>query len=894
MDGGWKPDDGCVQRVAGLLNEFQSPGANQHQILSHLEEWCSSYRDYPSYLAYILVSGDGLAGAVRQSAGLFLKNSLRHVIVSNAVPDVIETVKQILVHGLRCADRTLRHTAATCVATLTSCLGFSKWPSLLRDLQMYLNSGDECAMDGALNAIQKTWEDSPGRMEEDVGDSTSANDCLLPLVLAQMGNAAVHIPVASINILNYALFNQSSKMDELISAYKAGLFSLAHHPEAAVRRVVCIGLIHLSELAPSQLEGELSLLIQYMIDAMQDPQHDVAIEASEFWSVFPEAGFDGELLKPFVPRLIPLLVKNMEFDEFDEQVAEAEAYEEEKRESASELRPHLHASVSHAQISKDGEMEKDQEADVEWNLRKSSAAGLDMLSGLLGDDILPTLLPVVESNLQQGNWKAREAAILTLGAVSNGCHTGLKEHTHAIISAVLPGLVDQRPMIRCISCWTLTRYSRNVYSNTSEGDGTLLERVTHGIIDRVVKDRNKIVQIAACGSLATLVEEDPVLIKPYIPEIFSALSFGLQHYGKGSLRAVYDSISIIALSSCEIIQRQEYADILLPSLFGKLDTFKASRASAEDPEILPLLDCIGTVGSEAGSSLLSYAQNVFHACMSLAEGYYHAGDATPVDPEEQVKFVEHTLDTLSGIIQGLGPSIAPLFSSSSLGSLLVKVSVHSSPALRQSAFGLVGDLAAACMLELLPFLSPLMEAILECIQPENIIGDNIDACNNAVWALGVVAKKCSSQDVAQFAMISLERLLPILTVPVGVLPRSLVENAAVCLGQIGNSTPETIAPHTSAFMGGWCAALRGLRDGDEKQDAQEGLCSVINANPLAAKSHFAGICECFATWSHTPKDPLPSQMAHIISGYKSQFESDGQWDSVAACVHPAVRKKLNL
>ncbi len=858
-----------------------------------MDEWCSSYRDYPSYLAYILVSGDGLAGPVRQSAGLFLKNSLRNGILSNTAPDVVETVHVILSHGLRCTDRTLRHTAATCVATLTSCLGFSKWPSLLRDLQVCLNSGDECAMDGALNAIQKAWEDSPGRMEEDLGASESANDCLLPLVLAQMGNATLDIQVASITVLNYALFNQSSKMDELISAYKAGLFSLARHPEAAVRRVVCIGLIHLSELAPTQLEGELSLLIQYMIDAMQDPHHDVAIEASEFWSVFPEAGFDGDLLKPFVPRIIPLLVKNMEFDDFDEQVAEAEANEEVRNENASELRPHLHASVSHAP-GKDGDMEKDQEADVEWNLRKSSAAGLDMLSGLLGDDILPTLLPVVESNLQQESWKAREAAILTLGAVSNGCHAGLKEHIHAIISAVMPGLVDQRPMVRCISCWTLSRYSRHVYSKKSEGDGTLLERVTRGIIERVVKDHNKIVQIAACSSLATLVEEDPVLIKAYMAEIFGALSFGLQHYGKGSLRAVYDSISIIALSSSDIIQRQEYASILLPSLLGKLDSFKASPVSAEDPEILPLLDCIATVGSEAGSSLVPYAENIFHTCMTLAEGYYHAGDARAVDPEEQVKFIEHTLDTLGGIIQGAGTSIAPLFSSSSLGSLLVKVSVHSSPALRQSVFGLVGDLADACMLELLPFLSPLMEAILECIQPENITGENIDACNNAVWALGVIAKMCSSQDVAQFAMISLDRLLPILTAPVGALPRSLVENAAVCLGQIGKSTPDTIAPHASTFMGGWCAALRGLRDGEEKQDAQEGLCSVINANPLAATSHFAGICECFASWSHTPRDPLPSLMAHIISGYKFQFEADGQWDSIAACVHSAVRKKLNL
>eukprot|EP00889_Picochlorum_renovo_P005288 jgi/Picre1/32318/NNA_007664.t1 len=79
------------------MNGFSIAWGQSAPDIIHLEEWCSSYRDYPSYLAYILVSGDGLAGAVRQSAGLFLKNSLRHVIVSNAVPDVLETVKQILV-----------------------------------------------------------------------------------------------------------------------------------------------------------------------------------------------------------------------------------------------------------------------------------------------------------------------------------------------------------------------------------------------------------------------------------------------------------------------------------------------------------------------------------------------------------------------------------------------------------------------------------------------------------------------------------------------------------------------------------------------------------------------------------------------------------------------------
>ena len=31
-----------------------------------------------------------------------------------------------------------------------------------------------------------------------------------------------------------------------------------------------------------------------------------------------------------------------------------------------------------------------------WNLRKCSAAGLDVLSNVFGDDILPTLMPLIE------------------------------------------------------------------------------------------------------------------------------------------------------------------------------------------------------------------------------------------------------------------------------------------------------------------------------------------------------------------------------------------------------------------------------------------------------------------------------------------------------------------
>jgi transportin-1 len=61
-----------------------------------------------------------------------------------------------------------------------------------------------------------------------------------------------------------------------------------------------------------------------------------------------------------------------------------------------------------------------------WNLRKCSAAALDMLSNAYEDkEVLPLLLPIVQQNLQHEDWRLRESAILALGAVSEGCHMGM-------------------------------------------------------------------------------------------------------------------------------------------------------------------------------------------------------------------------------------------------------------------------------------------------------------------------------------------------------------------------------------------------------------------------------------------------------------------------------------
>lgn len=132
-----------------------------------------------------------------------------------------------------------------------------------------------------------------------------------------------------------------------------------------------------------------------------------------------------------------------------------------------------------------------------WNLRKCSAAGLDTVSNIYHDEILPIVLPIVrqvmvtcslvnalvltilyKQMLIDPNWRLREAGILAIGAISEGCRLGMQPHlpdlftflfeavsdqrchpVSLIPSSCLQCLKDTKPLVRSITCWTLGRYT---------------------------------------------------------------------------------------------------------------------------------------------------------------------------------------------------------------------------------------------------------------------------------------------------------------------------------------------------------------------------------------------------------------------------------------------------
>ncbi len=62
---------------------------------------------------------------------------------------------------------------------------------------------------------------------------------------------------------------------------------------------------------PDKLGPHMGQLVEYMLATNTHADTGVALAAAEFWTAYLERSLDPGLLRPSLPRLIPILLKNM-------------------------------------------------------------------------------------------------------------------------------------------------------------------------------------------------------------------------------------------------------------------------------------------------------------------------------------------------------------------------------------------------------------------------------------------------------------------------------------------------------------------------------------------------------------------------------------------------------
>ncbi|KAG2706080.1 hypothetical protein I3843_05G077300 [Carya illinoinensis] len=905
----WLPKEEGFREICGLLEQqisHSSSSADKSQIWQQLQQY-SQFPDFNNYLAFIFAHAEGKSVETRQAAGLLLKNNLRTEYKSMA-PVNQQYIKSELLPCMGAADRHIRSTVGTIISVVVQLGGVLGWPELLQALVNCLDSNDINHMEGAMDALSKICEDIPQVLDSDVpGLAERPISIFLPRLYKFFQSPHASLRKLSLGSVNQYIMLMPTALYVSMEQYLQGLFVLAHDPASEVRKLVCAAFVQLIEVRPSFLEPHLGNVIEYMLQVNKDNDDEVALEACEFWSAYCDAQLPPEKLREFLPRLVPVLLSNMVYADDDESIVDAEE-DGSLPDRDQDLKPRFHSSRFHG--SDNVEDDDDDIVNV-WNLRKCSAAALDILSNVFGDEILPTLMPIVQANLSTAGdaaWKEREAAVLALGAIGEGCIHGLYPHLSEIVTFLIPLLDDKFPLIRSISCWTLSRFSKFILQSIGHQKGyEQFDNVLMGLLRRIL-DPNKRVQEAACSAFATMEEEAAEELAPRLEIILQHLMCAFGKYQRRNLRIVYDAIGTLADAVGGALNQPVYLDILMPPLIAKWQ-----QLSNSDKDIFPLLECFTSIAQKCingsligvaviqknnllfifqalGTGFSQFAEPVFQRCISIIQTQQVAKvDPVSAGVQYDKEFIVCCLDLLAGLAEGLGSGIESLVSQSNLRDLLLHCCMDDASDVRQSAFALFGDLARVCPVHLHPRLSEFLDVATKQLNAPNR-RETLSVANNACWAIGELAVKVR-QEVSPIVLTVISCLVPILK-HAEELNKSLVENSAITLGRVAWVCPEIVAPHMEHFMQSWCTALSMIRDDVEKEDAFRGLCAVVKVNPSGALGSLVFLCKAIASWHEIRSEDLHNDVCQVLHGYK-QMLRNGAWDQCMSALEPPVKDKLS-
>ncbi|KAL6720428.1 hypothetical protein ACLMJK_002350 [Lecanora helva] len=921
----WYPEAQPLSQLAGYLKDALSgydQNAQKHATLMLTQ--AKSSPDIVNYLTYIFSNGklveslnlgpDNLT-LVRSSAALNLKNTIRTSY--KTIPEASKTyVRTSILACLEDTNPQIRSFAGTVITETVQRGGVLGWPELLPEL-IALASNERrntptAAQEGAMNALAKVCEDSRKELDQEYEGSRPL-DVIIPRLLEITSSAIPKVRALALASINSFIPQKPQSLLTSLDAILARLFGLADDQNNDVRRNVCRSFVLIVDIRPNSIQPHIAGLVDYMaVQQRNTDDPDLALEAAEFWLAISENDRMRGTIGPYLNKIVPVLLESMVYDEEAVMRLEADRDDAEVEDRAEDIKPHFGQiktprmvsngqgilEGANGQINKpqglasssdddnlsEGEIEEENDDEVtdieeQWNLRKCSAAALDVLASTFHASVFNIALPYLKENLSHQDWPNREAAVLAIGAVAEGCMGAITPNLPDLVPYLISLLDDKEPAVRVITCWALGRYSgwaSHLEDPTSKK--TYFEPMMEGILHRML-DKSKRVQESAASAFANLEERAAKELTPYCSPIIQQFVQCFDQFKDKNMFILYDCVQTLAEQVGPALRSQDLVDTLMPAMIKRW-----SKVSDESQELFPLLECLSYVATALGDAFASFAVPIFGRCVRIIhlnlEQYLLAVQNEPMDKPDK-DFLVTSLDLLSAIIQALEPAKSGELVVSSqprFFDLLMFCMEDPSNDVRQSSYALLGDCAVNIFPQLHPFVQSLVPVLIRQLDLDNLRDDDADTgfsvINNACWSCGEIAIKYK-QGMAPFVEKLYQSLTSIMNNPQ--VPTSVSENAVIALGRLGVDCSEILAPHLAEFARAFLHIMEPVEVNDEKGHAFLGLNRTIERNPQAMEGC---LLEYFkASTAYKKDDFVPfhqdetigGSFQRVVAGYKSMI-----------------------
>ncbi|KAI0397064.1 armadillo-type protein [Xylariaceae sp. FL0594] len=871
----WQPVPESLSQLAACLKDSLSgfDKAAQKRAETMLEQAKSS-PDINNYLCYLFSSTEPPAGLQCSSSDYFLVRSAAAIMLKNNIKSPTKTlsadglalIKLAIPVGLQDSNSQIRNYAGNMATELIRRGGLMSWPELLPELLKLL--GNETgqvpaeAQDGAMAAMAKICEDNTKMLEREINGQRPVN-FILPKLIQATGSPLPKVRANAVTAINCFIPRKSQAMLNSIDDLLQSLFSLATDVSNDVRRQVCRAFVNLVETRPDKLQPHISGLVDYIISQQLGDDEDLACEAAEFWLAVGEHENLWQSIAPYTSKIIPVLLNSMVYSAEDIAILGGASDDEDEEDREEDIRPQFAKKsagrAGNAATSSDpaengnayqrladmddleeGEIEDDDDDDDEggddrWTLRKCSAAALDVFARDFQSPIFEFILPYLTKNLKHEEWPYREAAVLALGAVADGCIEAIAPHLPELTTYLFSLLNDPEPVVRQITCWTLGRYSQWAAALPDiEQRRAYFEPMMEGILHKML-DRNKKVQEAGASAFANLEEKAGKKLEPYCLPIIQQFVRCFKKYKDRNMFTLYDCVQTLAEAIGPVLARPDLSNELMPALIDRWN-----KTPDDSREMFPLLECLSYVAMAMNDAFTPYAPPIFERCVrimhdNVQKSIAHANNPTLDAPNRD--FLVTSLDLLSAIIQALDSSKSVQLvenSQPAFFGLMVLCMEDPNNEVRQSAYALLGDCAKYVPNQLRSHLPSVFPAILQQLDFENILDEEAEngfsVVNNACWSTGEIALQFKSEIAAWVPELS-RRFIDIISNPG--IPKGVSENAAIALGRLGLGNADILAPHLATFAADFLTSMEEVEVSDEKATAFRGFTLIVEKNPMA-------------------------------------------------------------
>lgn len=638
----------------------------------------------PVYLVCLVteLGNDTKPPEARQMAGLLLKNTMtsrdeekkkRLELQWVALPpDTKTAVRNAVLATLESNTREARQTAAQVCAQIAAIeLPLNQWTDLVPTLLSFVQaSKSDFQKEATLTAIGYICEESDAEILQ-----KQSNDILTAVVQGMRKEETNNdIRYAATKALwNSLEFVRGNMENETERNYLMGqVCEATQAADPRVREAALQCLVKIVSLYYDKLKPYMQALFNVTLDAVRKDEERVGLQGLEFWSSLCEVEI--------------------------ELIAEAHPCEFYVKGAAKHLCELLTSCLT-----------KQNEHSDEWNLATAAGTGLCLVAQTIDDEVVPHVMPFISANINNPEWKFREAATLAFGSILDGPSTAvLRTLVDQAVPTMIAHMGDDKTLVKDTTAWTLGRIA-DLHAEV------IVAKYLQPVLQAMVKALGEAPGVAAkaawciqniCNHWDDEETRATYPLSAFYTDLVQVLlkTIDRPDAGEDNLRAAtYEALNALLMSAPT--DCLECIKLLVPNLLQRLDATFAMQAGTgterqEQSTVQGLLcGALQVVARKLGPQVVPFADpmmqmflKVFAACPSTVheEGLMAVGAIANVVGKGFAKYMQHFAHFL-----------------------LVGLKSYQEYQVCNIAVGVVNDLAAALGPDLVPYCDDIMTTLLE-------------------------------------------------------------------------------------------------------------------------------------------------------------------------------------